>query len=144
MKRRPLSKLAFVVLALCTGALSRGADFTAEQVRERLVRTERSNPIDFAGKDLSDLDLSNIDFGRADLSGANLFGARLVSSNLAEAKLVKSTLNGAWVMGDVLRRGSFGQQHAESGDPRRVGKRKAEFCRGQSDRRADDRRAGRC
>ena len=60
---------------------------------------ERTNPVDFAGKDLSDLDLSNVDFGRADLSGANLFGTRLVSANLAGAKLVRATLNGAWVMG---------------------------------------------
>jgi len=51
---------AFVALA---GASSpNAADFTADQVRQRLASATDGKPADFARKDLSDLDLGHIDF----------------------------------------------------------------------------------
>ena len=88
---------AFVALA---GASSpNAADFTADQVRQRLASATDGKPADFARKDLSDLDLGHIDFRGADLSGANLFASRLVSCNLAGPRLAGANLNGAWLMG---------------------------------------------
>ena len=95
MKLRPGNLIHAIVLlgiAVAVVPLSCAADFTADQVRELLARSDRDKPADLTGKDLSDLDLSNIDFKRADLSGANLFAARLVSSNLAGAKLARANL----------------------------------------------------
>ena len=89
----------WIWLLLMLAALPcRGADFSAEQVREILASASHDKPADLSGKSLENLDLSNLDFKRANLSGANLFGAKLVGANLAGANLSGAKLDLAWIM----------------------------------------------
>lgn len=75
-----------------------GADMTARQVTEALVRAKPNAAADFAGRDLRLLDLSGLDFKAARLTGADLFGADLAMSDLSRADLAGARLDRALIL----------------------------------------------
>ena len=66
---------------------------TARDVTAAFFQSDRSVPVNLAGRTLRDLDLSGLDFKGAQLSGADLFGTDLSTANLKGVDLSGVNLN---------------------------------------------------
>ena len=101
MRRRrlltPVTLLAGLSLIVPVGA-PLAADFTAREVTQQFFKSKAGAPVDFSGKDLSNLDLAGLDFKRAILANANLYGADLSASDLSGANLAGAKLDRATVI----------------------------------------------
>ena len=91
--------LGLLSLLLAAAMLpARGAELSAERVREILVAAAPGHPADLSGKSLAELDLSRFNFRGANLARANLFGAKLVDADFTDADLSGAKLDLAWIM----------------------------------------------
>ena len=94
---RGLASLLLTVCLTCQVALA--ADLTAREVTQQFFKSKAGAPVDFSGKDLSNLDLAGLDFKHAILKRANLFGADLSAANLSGADLAGARLDRATLIG---------------------------------------------
>lgn len=96
--RRVANAALFVLIGSTCWSPALGADMTARQVTEALVRARPGASADFAGRDLRLLDLSGLDFKGARLTGADLFGVDLTMSDMARADLAGASLDRALII----------------------------------------------
>jgi uncharacterized protein YjbI with pentapeptide repeats len=85
----------FLVVACGAGI---GAEMTARQMTEALVKADPARPLDLMAKDLRLLDLSGLDFKRARLQRSDLFGVDLTGANLSGVDLSGARLDRAVVI----------------------------------------------
>ncbi len=94
-------RLATLLLALSViaiGFAAQPADLTARNVATSVYKATAEAPVDFSGKDLSNLDLAGLDFKHARLAKVNLYGADLSTAKLASVDLSGAKLDRATIM----------------------------------------------
>lgn len=84
-----------IAAAMMAPALA--ADVSVREVSEALFKASETSPVDFAGRDLSELDLAGLNFKGARLSGVNFYGADLSDVSLAGADLKAARLDRATI-----------------------------------------------
>lgn len=92
-----------VLALLCLAAVAAGrpgfgAEMTARQMTEALVKADPAQPLDLMAKDLRLLDLSGLDFKRARLQRSDLFGVDLSGADLSGVDLSGARLDRAVVI----------------------------------------------
>jgi len=93
-----LTALVMPFALVAVGADAWAADLTARNVAASVYKATVETPVDFSGKDLSNLDLAGLDFKHARLTNVNLYGADLSTANLAAVDLSGAKLDRATIM----------------------------------------------
>jgi Pentapeptide repeats (8 copies) len=102
---RGLVAVAAIYLFAGAGTTLQAADITVRDIATAIHANVGKGPVDFTGRDLSELDLAGLDlsaarlervnFRAADLSDANLKGAHLTGASFNRATLLRTNLAGA-------------------------------------------------